>query len=111
MAGLAYHRFVSAATGMVRRSAHLLGSFWVDLTCATLSVLLPVCLVGALVLVSQGVIQNFNPSAVVHTLEGGAQVITQGPVASLEIITASCLRPGIACAFWPRSVPGGGHSR
>jgi K+-transporting ATPase ATPase A chain len=96
MAGLAYHNFISAATGMAlavalvrglaRRSAEHLGNFWVDLTRATLYILLPICLVGALVLVSQGVIQNFNPYTVVHTLDGGTQVIAQGPVASQEII-------------------------
>nr|BBH95771.1 potassium-transporting ATPase potassium-binding subunit [Thermogemmatispora argillosa] len=96
MAGLAYHNFVSAATGMAlavalvralaRRSAEHLGNFWVDLTRATLYILLPICLVGALILVSQGVVQNFNAYTVVHTLEGGTQVIAQGPVASQEII-------------------------
>ncbi|WP_202901863.1 potassium-transporting ATPase subunit KdpA [Thermogemmatispora carboxidivorans] len=96
MAGLAYHNFVSAATGMAlavalvrglaRRSAEQLGNFWVDLTRATLYILLPICVVGALVLVSQGVVQNFNAYTVVHTLDGGLQVIAQGPVASQEII-------------------------
>ncbi|MBX5455426.1 MAG: potassium-transporting ATPase subunit KdpA [Thermogemmatispora sp.] len=96
MAGLAYHNFISAATGMAlavalvrglaRRSAEHLGNFWVDLTRATLYILLPICLVGALMLVSQGVVQNFNSYTVVHTLDGGLQVIAQGPVASQEII-------------------------
>ncbi|WP_223258210.1 potassium-transporting ATPase subunit KdpA [Thermogemmatispora tikiterensis] len=96
MVGLAYHNFISAATGMAlavalvrglaRHSAEHLGNFWVDLTRATLYILLPICLVGALVLVSQGVVQNFNPYTVVHTLDGGLQVIAQGPVASQEII-------------------------
>jgi potassium-transporting ATPase potassium-binding subunit len=96
MAGLAYHNFVSAATGIVlavalvrglaRRSAQTLGNFWVDLTRCVLYLLLPICVVAALVLVSQGVIQNFNPYTVVHTLNGGTQVIAQGPVASQEII-------------------------
>jgi K+-transporting ATPase ATPase A chain len=96
MAGLAFHNFVSAATGIAlavalvrglsRRSAQHLGSFWVDLTRCVLYVLLPICVVGALVLVSQGVIQNFNPYIVVHTLNGGTQVIAQGPVASQEFI-------------------------
>src|SRR5579875_2638721 len=96
MAGLAYHNFVSAATGialavalvrgLARRSAQQLGNFWVDLTRCTLYLLLPICIVGALVLVSQGVIQNFNPYTVVHTLNGQTQVIAQGPVASQEII-------------------------
>ena len=96
MAGLAYHNFVSAATGIVlavalvrglaRRSAQHLGNFWVDLTRCVLYILLPISIVGALVLVSQGVIQNFNAYMVVHTLDGQTQVIAQGPVASQEII-------------------------
>ena len=96
MAGLAYHNFVSAATGIAlavalvrglsRRSAQHLGNFWVDLTRCTLYLLLPISIVGALVLVSQGVIQNFNPYTVVHTLNGATQTIAQGPVASMEII-------------------------
>jgi K+-transporting ATPase ATPase A chain len=70
MVGLAVHNFVSAATGMavvialirgfVRRKTSMLGNFWVDMTRGTLYILLPISLVVALVLVSQGVIQNFN---------------------------------------------------
>src|SRR6266571_2346646 len=96
MAGLAYHNFVSAATGIVlaaalvrglaRRSAQHLGNFWVDLVRCTLYILLPISIVGALILVSQGVVQNFNPYTVVHALDGTTQVIAQGPVASQEII-------------------------
>jgi K+-transporting ATPase ATPase A chain len=96
MVGLAFHNFVSAAVGIVlavalvrglaRRSAQTLGNFWVDLTRCILYLLLPICFVGALVLVSQGVIQNFNPYTVVHTLDGQTQIIAQGPVASQEII-------------------------
>src|SRR5579863_5883222 len=96
MAGLAFHQFVSAAAGialavalvrgLARRSAQHLGSFWVDLVRCTLYILLPICVVGALVFVSQGMIQNFNPYTVVHTLNGGTQTIAQGPVASMEII-------------------------
>ena len=96
MAGLAYHNFVSAATGIAlavalvrglsRRSAQHLGNFWVDLTRCVLYILLPISIVAALVLVSQGVIQNFNSYTVVHTLDGTTQVIAQGPVASQEII-------------------------
>jgi K+-transporting ATPase ATPase A chain len=96
MAGLAFHNFASAAVGivlavalvrgLVRRSAQTLGNFWVDLTRCILYLLLPICIVGALVLVSQGVIQNFNPYTVVHTLNGQTQIIAQGPVASQEII-------------------------
>ncbi len=89
-------QFVSAAAGIVlavalvrglaRRSAQALGNFWVDLVRCTLYLLLPICLVGALVFVSQGMIQNFNPYTVVHTLNGGTQMIAQGPVASMEVI-------------------------
>ena len=96
MAGLAYHNFVSAATGialavaltrgLARRSAQTLGNFWVNLTRCTLYILLPISIVAALILVSQGVIQNFNSYIVVHTLNGQTQIIAQGPVASQEII-------------------------
>src|SRR5712691_9501159 len=96
MAGLAFHQFVSAAAGIVlavalvrglaRRSAQHLGNFWVDLVRCTLYLLLPICIVGALVFVSQGMIQNFNAYTVVHTLDGQVQTIAQGPVASMEII-------------------------
>lgn len=96
MSGLAFHNFVSAATGIAlavalvralsRHSAQHLGNFWVDLVRCTLYLLLPICVVGALVLVSQGVIQNFNPYTIVHTLNGQTQVLAQGPVASQEFI-------------------------
>ncbi|HLH61907.1 MAG TPA: potassium-transporting ATPase subunit KdpA [Ktedonobacteraceae bacterium] len=96
MAGLAFHQFVSAGAGiamavalvrgLARRSAQHLGNFWVDLTRATLYILLPICVVVALVFVSQGMIQNFNAYTAVHTLNGGMQTIAQGPVASMEAI-------------------------
>src|SRR5712691_1178590 len=96
MVGLTFHQFVSAAAGislavaltrgLARRSAQTLGSFWVDLVRCTLYILLPICVVGALIFVSQGMIQNFNPYTVVHTLDGATQTIAQGPVASMEII-------------------------
>ena len=96
MAGLAYHNFVSAAAGIavaiavirgfVRRSAKTLGNFWVDLTRATFWVLMPICAVLTLVLVWQGVPDNFSSYAHVKTLEGATQTIAQGPVASQEII-------------------------
>ncbi len=96
MAGLTFHMFASAATGIAlavalvrglsRRSAQTLGNFWVDLTRAILYVLLPISIVGALIYVSQGMIQNFNAYTVVHTLDGQVQTIAQGPVASMEII-------------------------
>ncbi len=96
MAGLAFHQFVSAAAGiamavalvrgLARRSAQHLGNFWVDLTRATLYVLLPICIVVAIIYVSQGMIQNFAPYTIVHTLNGQVQTIAQGPVASMEAI-------------------------
>src|SRR3984893_7596845 len=96
MAGLTFHQLVSAAAGialavalvrgLARRSAQHLGNFWVDLTRCTLYILLPICLVGALVFGSHGMIQNFNAYTVVHTLNGQTQIIAQGPVASMEII-------------------------
>jgi K+-transporting ATPase ATPase A chain len=96
MAGLAVRNFVSAATGiavalaltrgLVRKSSTTIGNFWVDLTRSTLYILLPIAFVGALVLVSQGVIQTFASSISVHTLQGGAQIIPLGPVASQEAI-------------------------
>jgi K+-transporting ATPase ATPase A chain len=96
MLGLAVHNFVSAAAGMavlvalirgfVRRNAHTIGNFWVDLTRGVLYVMLPLSLVGALVLCSQGVIQNFKSYDQVKTVEGATQTIAQGPVASQESI-------------------------
>jgi len=96
MAGLAVRNFVSAATGiaiaialvrgLVRRSSPTIGNFWVDLTRSTLYILLPIAFVGALILVSQGVIQTFANSAVIHALQGGLQTIPLGPVASQEAI-------------------------
>jgi K+-transporting ATPase ATPase A chain len=96
MVALVFHQFASAATGIVlavalvrglaRRSAQTLGNFWVDFTRSILYLLLPISLVGALVYVSQGMIQNLNPYTIVHALDGQTQVIAQGPVASMEII-------------------------
>ena len=121
MAGLAYHNFTSAAAGVAlaialirgvaRRQMETIGNFWVDFVRCCLWVLLPFCVVGALVLVSQGVVQNLKPYDTVRLLEpqqvpqvdaGGnpvngtdgkpamqtvtTQTIAQGPVASQEII-------------------------
>src|SRR5215831_10041399 len=121
MAGLAYHNFVSAAVGIAlaiafirgiaRRQMQTIGNFWVDLVRCNLWVLLPVCIVGALALVSQGVIQNLKPYDTVKLVEPmqvqkttpdgkpmvdtrgkpvmdtvTTQTIAQGPVASQEII-------------------------
>jgi potassium-transporting ATPase potassium-binding subunit len=113
MAGLAYHNFVSAAVGIVlaiavirgiaRKETDKLGNFWVDTTRCLLWVLLPVCLVGSLLLVSEGVVQNFKPYTTVDLIQPYTaqvtgsdgktttqtitqQVIAQGPVASQEVI-------------------------
>jgi len=121
MAGLAFHNFTSAATGIVlaiafirgiaRRQMKTLGNFWVDFTRCCLWVLLPFCVIGALFLVSQGVVQNLHPYDTVKVVEPyqvqrvGAdgkpvvdasgkpvmdtvttQTIAEGPVASQEII-------------------------
>lgn len=96
MAGLAWHNFVSAATGIAiaiavvrgvaRTTVKTLGNFWVDLTRCCLYVLLPICVVGGLVLVMQGVPQNFHAYQTIHTIEGTAQTITGGPMASQEVI-------------------------
>ena len=113
MAGLAYHNFVSAAVGIslaiafirgiARRQKETIGNFWVDLVRSSLWVLLPFCIVGALLLVSQGVVQNLRPYDKATLVEPqqvqttGAdgktvtttvteQTIAQGPVASQEII-------------------------
>ena len=113
MAGLAYHNFASAAVGIAlaiavirgvsRNESKTIGNFWVDLTRCFLWVLLPVCLVGSLVLVSQGVVQSLKPYTTAQLVEPqtvqtqGAdgktvsqtvtqQVIPTGPTASQEVI-------------------------
>ncbi|OLP01072.1 potassium-transporting ATPase subunit KdpA [Mycolicibacterium porcinum] len=97
MAGLAVQNFVSAAVGMavamafvrglVRCNTGDLGNFWVDLVRGNLRILLPISIVGALILVGGGAIQNFAlHSEVVNTLVGGTQTVPGGPVASQEVI-------------------------
>ncbi len=100
MAGLAWHNFLSAAVGLcvalalargltyrLQPGEHkTLGNFWVDLMRSILYVFLPICIPVALVLVSQGVIQNFAPYVDVTTLEGVKQSLPMGPVASQEVI-------------------------
>jgi K+-transporting ATPase ATPase A chain len=96
MMALATHNFFSAAVGIAvaiafvrgfsRHSVRTLGNFWVDFTRSVLYVLLPLSIVAALVLCSQGVIQNLHPYTKVATLEGAVQTIPQGPVASQEAI-------------------------
>ncbi len=92
MVALTFHNFVSSATGIgiaaalvrgiARSSATTVGNFWTDLVRVTCYLLLPASVALALFLVSQGTIQNFCPSTKVSTLEGGQQLIAQGPMAS-----------------------------
>ena len=96
MAGLAVQNFVSAAVGLAvavalirglaRRRGTTIGNFWVDLTRATLRVLLPLAVVFALVLVGRGVVQNLHGFTEVTTVEGTVQSIPGGPAASQEAI-------------------------
>src|SRR5450755_2755953 len=96
MAALAVQNFASAAAGMAiavalirgfaRQEKKTIGNFWVDVTRATVYVLLPISIVAGLLYVSQGVVQNLNPYTEVTTLEGAKQLIAQGPVASQEAI-------------------------
>jgi K+-transporting ATPase ATPase A chain len=100
MAGLAWHNFTSSAVGigvalviargLTRRpgpeGAKGVGNFYVDLIRGIVYVLLPICIVAALVLVSQGVIQNLAAYHEVTTVEGAKQLIAMGPVASQEAI-------------------------
>jgi len=93
---LAVRNFTSAATGLAvaialirgltRRSAKTLGNYWVDLTRGVLYLLLPASIVGALILVWQGVPETWNPTQVVTTLQGAVQNIAIGPIASQEWI-------------------------
>jgi K+-transporting ATPase ATPase A chain len=96
MAGLAFHNFVSAACGatvavalirgLVRKRSNTLGNFWVDLVRTCTRILLPLSFVFAMVLVSQGVIQNFNASKPVTTVTGQTQSFPGGPIAGQEAI-------------------------
>jgi K+-transporting ATPase ATPase A chain len=96
MAGLAVQNWLSAGVGIVvavalvrgiiGRSGNSLGNFWQDLVRTVLYVLAPISVVGALVLVSQGVIDNFHAYLTAHTVTGLPQSIAQGPIASQEVI-------------------------
>ena len=96
MAALAYHNFLSAAVGIAvavalvrgikRTSSSTIGNFWVDATRSILYVLVPGCVIFALLLVWQGVPQNLHPYTAATTLESQTQTIAQGPVASQEAI-------------------------
>jgi potassium-transporting ATPase potassium-binding subunit len=96
MAGLAVQNFVSAAVGIVvvialirgfmRSKTDRLGNFWVDTTRVVIRVLLPVSVIGAIILMAAGVIDNFNATHVISTLTNGQQNMVGGPVASQEVI-------------------------
>src|SRR5579862_8247700 len=96
MAALAVQNFASAAAGIAvavalirgfaRQEKKTIGNFWVDVTRATVYVLLPISIIAALLFVSQGVVQNLHPYTDVTTVEGAKQTIAQGPVASQEAI-------------------------
>ncbi|MBR1123108.1 potassium-transporting ATPase subunit KdpA [Bradyrhizobium lablabi] len=96
MLGLTHQNFLSAATGIAlavalirgfsRASMRTIGNFWVDVTRVTLYVLLPICVIGTLVLVWQGVPQTLGPYVEATTLEGAKQTIAVGPVASQMMI-------------------------
>lgn len=96
MTGLTVQNFLSAATGIAvafalirafsRHGVKTVGNAWVDITRITLYLLLPLSIVITLVFVSQGVIQNFEPYQLAHTIEGQQQLIPMGPVASQEAI-------------------------
>jgi len=96
MAGLAVQNFASAAVGMavavalirgfIRSRTDRVGNFWVDLTRGCLRILLPLAVVGAIVLIAAGAIQNLSSGTDATTLAGVHQSITGGPVASQEVI-------------------------
>ncbi|HEX9066995.1 MAG TPA: potassium-transporting ATPase subunit KdpA [Streptosporangiaceae bacterium] len=96
MSGLAVQNFVSAGVGLVvaialirgftRSKTDRLGNFWVDLTRSITRLLIPLSIVGALILMAAGVIDNFHANQVVTTIAHGHQTITGGPVASQESI-------------------------
>ena len=96
MAGLAVQNFVSAAVGIVvvialirgftRTKTDRLGNFWVDTTRILIRVLLPLSVIGGIILMATGVIDNFNLTHVISTLTGGQQTMVGGPVASQEVI-------------------------
>ena len=96
MAGLAWHNFVSAGAGLAvaiavirgvtRTDVKAVGNFWADMTRSLLYVLLPFSIVIGLVLVAQGIPQNFHEYTNVTSIDGMKQAITQGPMASQEVI-------------------------
>jgi K+-transporting ATPase ATPase A chain len=96
MGGLAVQNFLSAAVGLAvaiamirgftRSRTDKLGNFWVDVTRGTIRLLLPIAVIGAIILIAGGLIQNFADYHTITTLAGGHQTIPGGPVASQEVI-------------------------
>jgi K+-transporting ATPase ATPase A chain len=96
MAGLAVQNFASAAVGIVvaialirgftRKKTDRLGNFWVDMTRIIIRLLIPFSVIGGIILMSTGVIDNFNLTHTIHTLADGVQTMVGGPVASQEVI-------------------------
>jgi len=96
MSGLAVQNFMSAAVGIavaialvrgfMRSRTDRLGNFWVDLTRITIRVLLPLSVIGGIILLAGGAVDNFTATHVLHTLTGGSQNMVGGPVASQEVI-------------------------
>jgi K+-transporting ATPase ATPase A chain len=96
MGGLGVQNFLSAAVGLsvaiavirgfIRSRTDKLGNFWVDVTRATIRLLLPLSVIGAIILVASGAIENFSAFHTITTLAGGHQVIPGGAVASQEVI-------------------------
>jgi K+-transporting ATPase ATPase A chain len=96
MAGLAVQNFLSAAVGIAvavalirgiaRSRSDVLGNFWVDLTRLVIRVLLPIAVLGTIVFIAAGMVQNLTAATEVTTLTGGTQTLTGGPVASQEVI-------------------------
>ena len=96
MSGLAVQNFMSAAVGIavaialvrgfMRSRTDRLGNFWVDLTRITVRVLLPLSVIGGIILLAGGAVDNFTATHVIHSLTGGSQNMVGGPVASQEVI-------------------------
>ena len=96
MTALAVQNFLSASVGIViaialirgftRNKTDRLGNFWVDMTRVTIRLLIPFAVIGGIILMASGVIDNFNLTSSVHTLSGGMQTLVGGPVASQEVI-------------------------
>jgi K+-transporting ATPase ATPase A chain len=77
---------IALVRGFMRNKTDRLGNFWVDLTRVTIRLLIPFSIIGGIILMSTGVIDNFNLTSAIHTLSGGVQTMVGGPVASQEVI-------------------------